>query len=116
MKIKENKGMISIILIMAIFTLLSFSTVTVSKMNSNTEDIIERAEEVQKEAENQQLIEIIKLKISEKQIELLNNEQRTITEEEIIDILDDYGTLIEDNQILVIDDGSELDTADFFNV
>lgn len=116
MKIRENKGMISIILIMAIFVLLSISTVTVSNVNSNTEDIIERAEEAKKESENQQLIEIIELKISEKQIELFNNEQRTITEEEIIDILDNYGTLIDDNQTLIIDDGSEIDTTDFFDI
>lgn len=116
MKIRENKGMISIILIMAIFVLLSISTVTVSNVNSNTEDIIERAEEAKKETENQQLIEIIELKISEKQIELFNNEQRTITEEEIIDILDNYGTLIDDNQTLIIDDGSEIDTTYFFDI
>lgn len=116
MKIFENKGMISTFLIMTIFALLTFSTITVSNIENDVEDIFENVEENIKENENQQLIEIIKLKISEKNIELLNNKQRSITEDEIIDILDDYGTLINNNKILVIDDGSEIDTTDFFDV
>ena len=123
MNFRENKGMISIIVIMAIFTLFSVVTLNTSKkivesdnVIEDMDEIIEDMEEINENTENQQLIEIIKLKISEKKIELLNNDQRDITEDEIIDILDNYGTLIDDNKTLITDDGSEIDTEEFFDV
>lgn len=102
MKFKRKEGITLIALVITIIVLLILAGVTIATLTGDN-GILTRAQEAKEENEKAEIIEQIRLDISDKQIE---NQEGSINEDEFYEILGKYGTISADKTILTTTKGN----------
>ena len=100
-KLKQNKGITLIALVITIVVMLILAGVSIS-MLFGSNGIINRAKEAKEASEKQSIIENIKFDIATKQTKNLGS----IDEDEFLEILNKYGTISEDENIITTSKGN----------
>lgn len=111
LKLKNNrKGITLIALVITIIVLLILAGVTIAALTGDN-GILAQANKAKEENEKAEIIEQIKSDIVDKQIENSGN----ISDDEVYEILQEYGTLKNDGQILIANKGNyEIYVSDIY--
>ncbi len=107
---RKTEGITLIALVITIIVLLILAGVTIVTLTGEN-GILTKATESKKENEKTEIIERIKLDVVAKQAENLG----TISQEELIEILKKYGTLIDKNTLITTKGNYEILVSDIYN-
>lgn len=106
--ITDSKGITIVALIITIIVMLILAGVTISQtVNQGTVDI---AKEVADDSQERSIITNIQIKLLEKQE--INN---TITEDDLKEIVSEYGEYNAETKILKTESGEQIDLTDIYN-